>query len=198
MKITSSDVENIRKVIKQQFLVDKSGEHIFYDMCFCLCAPQTTFKSNRLVNARLVERDFYHKPIPLEQLEEVCTEVRFKRNKARNLFEAREKYSDIVNRMFDPIYSSEEKRDWIVKNIRGFGMKTSSHFLRNLGNMNLAIIDTHILKYLNEKLPNNKKDYLRIEKNFRRKAKKEGLTPAELDGIIWKVYSKTSWEDFIY
>lgn len=196
-KISSDDIKNARKVIKRHFLVEKNGERIFYDLCFCLCSPQTTFKSNRIVNARLIDRDFYHKSIPFEELTEVCTEVRFKKNKARALYEAREIFTDIRTKMFDPTLSSQDKREWLVKNIRGFGMKTSSHFLRNLGHMDLAIIDTHILKYLNEKPPSSKKEYLRIEELFRRDSREKNLSPAELDTIIWKIYSKTSWEDFI-
>lgn len=197
MKITEEDVEKAKLVIAKHFLVEKSAEHIFYDMCFCLCSPQTKFKNNRIVNARLIDRDFYHKPIPLAELIEVCTEVRFKKNKASALFEARISFTDIISKMFDPTLSSQEKRDWLVTNIRGFGMKTASHFLRNLGNMDLAIVDTHILQYLNEKLPSTRKEYIRIEEKFAKDAKEKDLSPAELDAIVWKVRSKTSWNDFI-
>ncbi len=41
--------------------------------------------------------------------------------------------------------SSRAARDWLVENITGLGMKEASHFLRNVGYLDLAIIDKHIL-----------------------------------------------------
>ena len=61
-------------------------------------------------------------------------------------------------------------REQLVKNIKGFGMKEASHFLRNLGYENFAILDTHVLKTLKRnriinKIPKTltKKKYLEIE-----------------------------------
>ena len=39
-------------------------------------------------------------------------------------------------------------RDWLVKNIKGLGYKEASHFLRNIGYKNYAIVDFHILDLL--------------------------------------------------
>ena len=44
--------------------------------------------------------------------------------------------------------SSQEAREWLDKNIKGFGMKEASHFLRNTGRKDVAILDRHILNVL--------------------------------------------------
>ena len=42
----------------------------------------------------------------------------------------------------------EERRAWLVDNIKGLGYKEASHFLRNIGFDDYAIIDSHILDLL--------------------------------------------------
>lgn len=50
-------IENLYKIFD---MGTKTDEEIFYDLCFCICAPQTTFKSNFAVNQVLQSRDFYN------------------------------------------------------------------------------------------------------------------------------------------
>jgi len=53
---------------------------------------------------------------------------------------------DMVKKNFK---NPEKIRVWLVKNIKGFGYKEASHFLRNIGlGENIAILDRHILKNL--------------------------------------------------
>ena len=89
----------------------------------------------------------------------------------------------------------KEPREWLVKNIKGLGYKESSHFLRNVGYDNYAILDRHILTLLSKEkiitppktLTKNK--YLEIENKLEKIAKKAKLTQAELDLYLW--YIKT-------
>ena len=82
-------------------------------------------------------------------------------------------------------------REWIVKNIKGLGLKESSHFLRNIGFDDYAIIDFHIVdllvKYNIIQRPKSltKKKYLEIEETLRKIAEKTNLTLAELDLYLW-------------
>jgi N-glycosylase/DNA lyase len=92
--------------------------------------------------------------------------------------------------------SDFEKREWLVNNVSGLGMKSSSHFLRNQGAKNLAIIDTHIIKFMDARQPRTKNEYLQIESAFTDTAKSHNFTVAELDALVWKVYSKTPWSEF--
>jgi len=42
----------------------------------------------------------------------------------------------------------EATREFLVKEVKGVGYKESSHYLRNIGYRNLAILDRHILNNL--------------------------------------------------
>jgi len=87
---------------------------------------------------------------------------------------------------------AREKRDWLASNINGIGMKEASHFLRNIGERNLAILDRHILKHLvlcniYDKIPkvSTKKDYLQVEKAFLEFAENIKIPIDELDLLFW-------------
>jgi N-glycosylase/DNA lyase len=82
-------------------------------------------------------------------------------------------------------------REWLVNNVKGLGMKESSHFLRNIGYKDLAIIDFHIVDLLErEKLIERPKTitpkkYLEIEQILAELGKKTNLNLAELDLYLW-------------
>ena len=82
-------------------------------------------------------------------------------------------------------------RDWLVKNIKGLGYKEASHFLRNIGHENFAIIDFHIIDLLVRYNLVLRPKYLTLAKYFeienllRKIAKKSDLTLAELDLYLW-------------
>ncbi len=83
-----------------------------------------------------------------------------------------------------------------MKNIKGIGYKEASHFLRNVGYKNIAILDRHIinlmLEYgLIEEKPKtlSRKIYLSIEKKLKIIADRLNMPMAELDLYMW--YMKT-------
>ena len=84
-------------------------------------------------------------------------------------------------------------RDWLAENVYGLGYKEASHFLRNIGATDLAIIDFHIVDVLvREGLiakPKSKslsaKRYLEIERVLKGLAGELGITLAELDLYLW-------------
>ena len=72
------------------------------------------------------------------------------------------------------------------------GYKEASHFLRNIGFKNLAILDRHILNLMLEEglieerpKPLGGKKYLGIEKRFLKLAKGLKMPAAELDLFMW-------------
>lgn len=196
LTISSEDKKKLKSVLAV-FNQPKSDKQIFYHMCFCLCTPQTTYKKNKIVIARLIENKFYTSDIEHEELSEVVREVRFRNNKARWILEAKERFSEILSIVRNKNLSTVEKRRWLVRNINGFGMKTASHFLRNLGHTDLAIIDTHIIRFMNvTAYPITQRVYEETEEDFKVIAKEKGLTPVEFDSYVWKTYSGTSWTEF--
>lgn len=243
LKITKQDREGLSKIF-ENFGRKKTEEEIFYDLCFTILAPQTKFKNNIKVVQKLKDLDFYYFGkayegyCGIEQIEEILKPVRFYRNKTKYLLEAKKKFPEIL-KVISSLDTGDNKesihivdiykiREWLIDNIKGMGYKTSSHFLRNIGDSSLAIIDTHIIKfmlsnpkYLIKELSNIeeiylnstfgydmkrdllrivqcKRGYLLVEKAFQQIAKDNSLTTAELDALVWKNYSGTSWEDFKY
>lgn len=220
LKITRKERANLKRVLKR-FQESKTDEQIFYDLCFCICAPQCPFKQNIIAIQNLTMADFYGSKLKINEIRGSIKETRFYNQKAKRLKEAKKKFDEILyainiwryNREGIETLSGEDNfdsydlRNWLVKNVKGLGMKTASHFIRNLGDTSLAIIDTHIIKFLKTQTvdcvrismqPCNKTDYLFMEKRFKKIAKRNKLTTAELDALVWKRYSGTDWDEFIY
>ena len=85
----------------------------------------------------------------------------------------------------------------IRKDITGAGYKTSRFFtLHSRRNEKVAVIDTHMLKYLKhigapnvpDSIPNGS-DYLRLEKLLLAEAAKKKLSMANFDLAIWSHYA---------
>ena len=92
---------------------------------------------------------------------------------------------------------SKKAREWLVENVKGLGWKEASHYLRNIGYFDLAIIDRHIMNNLREhhiiqldpKKGLSKKQYLAVEKVLEGIADELAMPPGELDLYMW--YRKT-------
>jgi N-glycosylase/DNA lyase len=196
MKITNEDkIEAIRVI--EGFKRWKSDEEIFYELCFCICAPQTTFTNNTRLNNILIEKNLFKRNYTFGQLKEDFKLVRFY-YKAKFVLEAKKNFAEIICMIRSDI-PWKSKREWLVKNVRGIGMKAASHFLRNLGATDLAIIDVHVLKYLHvTNWKANKTRYLAVEEHFNKIAEQQGITPAELDAIVWAKFSNTPWAEFVH
>jgi thermostable 8-oxoguanine DNA glycosylase len=83
--------------------------------------------------------------------------------------------------------------------IKGIGSKTARYFLlHSRPGLRLAVLDTHILKWLRDQGVNTPKStppkgsarYKELELTFLALADKLGKSPAELDLAIWNEYSK--------
>ena len=84
-----------------------------------------------------------------------------------------------------------------LESVYGIGPKTARYFiLHSRPDQQLAVLDTHILKYLKsleydvpKSTPAGKK-YKKIEEIFLKEAQKLGKSPAELDLEIWNRYAR--------
>ena len=89
------------------------------------------------------------------------------------------------------IHDGNALRDWIVENVKGLGYKEASHFLRNVGFDDYAIIDFHIVdllvdyKLIEKPKTITKRKYMLIENLLKKLAIKTDLTLAELDLYLW-------------
>lgn len=128
-----------------------SDYELFRELVFCLLTPQSGALRCWQAVCRLEERNLLLKGNFGELREELRT-VRFMNNKAQNIIRARELFIG-GGRTLREILSSERddgaRREWLQRNVRGLGMKESSHYLRNIGlGARLAILDRHILRRL--------------------------------------------------
>lgn len=167
----------------------KKYDSVFGELCFCLLTAN--FSAERCINIQKeMGRDF-----GILSEKELAIGLkkhghRFPNTRANYIYEARSCELDLAN----AIGSGKERREKLVKNVKGLGMKEASHFLRNIGFKDVAIVDFHIIDLLrreglidfdrtNETL--NKKKYLEIEKVLEELGKKVGLNLAELDLYLW-------------
>jgi N-glycosylase/DNA lyase len=85
----------------------------------------------------------------------------------------------------------DDRRHWLITTFPGLGLKEASHFLRNIGYDDYAIIDTHIIDILTDHNIIQKprsltpKRYLSIETILREIANDAGLTLSALDLYLW-------------
>jgi len=163
----------------------KNEEEIFYDLCFFICSPQTCFKNVLKLVAMLRTMDFYNLALEDYIMEFILKEAGIfsPKSKAKRLLSAKKDF-DLVLKILEMKKGDQELRDLLVKFIDGLGMKTASHFLRNLGCRNLVIIDNSILKFLKCERPTSNKNYKEIEKKFIEIAYVNSISPAKANAVI--------------
>ena len=122
ISISFNDKKHLKKVLSK-FSKKKTNDEIFYNICFCICAPQTTFASNLKVINELISRDFYNKKIDILLLKDIVRPVRFLR-KADFITVVKNQLFDIID-LVNNDDGSKIKREWLVSNIKGIGMKTA-------------------------------------------------------------------------
>lgn len=164
---------------------------ILMELIFCINAPQTKYVKN-IKGEELLKLVDTLSSLSIEELAIIYKgRIRFHNNKARYCIEAYHKFSEILN-VLDWNGTAKAKREWLVKHTKGLSYKEASHFLRNIGRDNgeLAILDVHILRYLNypKGYVSSRKEYLKLEQMFIEKAKAMGISTGELDLKLWEEY----------
>lgn len=193
-ELRNSEVKKkVDKALKGFKTIGKKGnKEWFSELCYCLLTANTsavlgmkvqnalgytgftTYDDEKHMAAKLkeVKYRFYNK-----RAEYIC-----KANRCKNIK--------------DILMKEKNKRDWLVENIKGLGYKEASHFLRNVGFFDYAILDKHIQNLMFEnglidEIPKtmNKKNYEKLEKELNKLTEKLGMTQGELDLYMW--YMKT-------
>jgi N-glycosylase/DNA lyase len=187
----------VKKIIKsrlKEFSNISSKKEVFYELCFCVLTPQNNAKGCAEAIEILRKNNFYGGEMNSKKISDILkNKTRFYKNKTRYLCDLRKSFEEMWKTFdFKRKNNGLEARVWIVDNIKGIGYKESSHFLRNVGFRNLAILDRHILKnlfkvgVLNEKKSFvGKKEYFLIEKAFLNFGEKSKIEMDELDLYFW-------------
>ena len=169
----------------------------FIELSYCLLtAYSSAHKGQQCVDA-LCDNNL----LTESDLEEVGSTLRslghrFAERRAEYIVEAR-RLADTLKSTIQSFDDIKEARAWLAKSIKGLGWKESSHFLRNVGYFDVAIIDRHILSNMREHgiIPDDgkkgltKRKYLEYERILERMADDVGMSLGEMDLYLW--YRKT-------
>ena len=199
-KVQKTDVKKRIDTRLAEFktLNTKGEKEWFSEFCFCLLTSNAKSKTACAVQRELGFDGFYTMPHArlVERIK--ANKHRFHNTKASRIMEGRAHYGikktvqDMIDK--DGILGA---REWLVEHVKGYGYKEASHFLRNVGYDNIAILDRHILNLMKEhgivrRLPTslNRKRYLQFEKKFTTLAHAAHMSMAELDMYMWYMKAK--------
>jgi N-glycosylase/DNA lyase len=182
-KLKNSD---IRKVVEQRIRefesIPRDFNSLFRELTFCILTAGTSAELGIKTINHLGDTIFTESE---EEIQKRLKEVyRFHTIRAGYIFQARKSFRKID-------INSKNVRELLVENIKGLGMKETSHFLRNVGFKNFAIIDFHIIdilvKYglIDKPKTLTKNKYFEIEDVLKEIARKTDLSLAELDLYLW-------------
>jgi len=167
----------------------RPGSDIFKELCFCILTANFSAAGGIKIQSEIGNGFLtMTEPELAKKLHELGH--RFPNIRAKYIVEAR-KYADSLKETISSFDNEDEIREWLVKNVPGIGYKEASHFLRNIGFENLAIIDFHIIDLLvKHKLVEKPKtltrsNYMKIENLLKNIAKKLDISLAELDLYLW-------------
>ena len=190
-KLKRSEVKELVNTKMKEFksLGKKSSDKIFNELCFCILTAN--FNAERCIKIQsAVGEGFCYliEPKLIERLKQLGH--RFPETRGKYIAEAQQ-HKDTLKRKINEFENERELREWLVENVKGIGYKEASHFLRNIGFTNSALIDFHIIdilvrhKLIERPKTLTRKKYLEIEDVLKTLAQKTNLNLAELDLYLW-------------
>jgi N-glycosylase/DNA lyase len=192
-ELKNSEIKNIIDSRMNEFyeLGKKDSKEIFKELCFCFMTANFSAHGGIKIQTEIND-GFIH--LPEEELAKKLVELghRFPNARSKYVVLARP-HSDSIKETLKNLKEEIKMREWVVENIKGIGMKEASHFLRNIGYKNIAIIDFHIVDLLAKfeliEPPKNRaltpKKYLEIEDVLKEISNITGLNLGELDLYLW-------------
>ncbi len=188
-KLKKSKIRSLVDARIREFSKKKNRHELFSELCFCLLTANSSAEQCIRIQKELGEMF-----CSLSE-KELATKLmqfghRFPNTRARYIAEAR-KHINSLPEITGTGTSGERIREWLVRNVKGLGYKEASHFLRNIGCEDLAIVDFHIMDLLASydliQRPKTltKRKYLEIEAMLKGIARALRLTLAELDFYLW-------------
>ena len=201
-KVKELEQSDIGKVVRKRLsefsaFRHKDNKEWFSELCFCLLTANSKAKTASDIQEELGSKGFCE-----SSAEQIMSCIqrhghRFHNNKTAFIVGARRfvNIKDVVGQQIS-VGGISCAREWLVSNIKGLGYKEASHFLRNVGFFDVAIVDRHILKVLAEygyieEIPKNitHKKYMELEDLLRNIAEKTDMNMAELDLYMWYMKS---------
>jgi N-glycosylase/DNA lyase len=177
-----------------KILYSKQNQDWFSELCFCILTANSSARLGMKIQESIGVEDFLR--LPEKELAGRLRELghRYSERRASYIVQAR-KFSNIRD-IVTGISDERKAREWLVENIMGLGYKEASHFLRNVGYHNLAILDRHVLRIMGEhkmmdEVPKalTRRRYLDYEARLQSFASRLDIPLSKLDLYLW--YMKT-------
>ena len=190
-QLKSSNIKEVVDLRIKEFSKIKktNADSVFKELCFCImtanCAAEKCIEIHDEIGDNFLK-------LSQERLANKFKDLgyRFPNVRSKYITEDRDKKTELYKKINNSVQDNG-LRDWIVKNIKGIGYKEASHFLRNIGFEQFAIIDFHIVdilvKYglIEKPITMTKTKYLEIEDILKDIGKSANLSMAELDLYLW-------------
>ncbi|WP_061992283.1 N-glycosylase/DNA lyase [Sulfolobus acidocaldarius] len=175
----------------EEFLLNnKADEEVWFrELVLCILTSNSSFisayKSMNYILDKILYMDEKEISILLQE-----SGYRFYNLKAKYLYRAKNLYGKVKKTIKEIADKDQmQAREFIATHIYSIGYKEASHFLRNVGYLDLAIIDRHILRFINNlgipiKLK-SKREYLLAESLLRSIANNLNVQVGLLDLFIF-------------
>jgi len=182
-ELKNSQIKNLVKQRMYEFSsIPRDFDSLFSELAFCILAAGTSAELGIKTIKHLGET--LHKGSE-KQIQKKLKEVyRFHTIRAGYLHKARSDFKNLD-------INASDIREKLVESIKGIGFKEASHFLRNIGYKDYAIVDFHIVDILanhgviERPKTMTPKRYLEIEEVLKILAKKLKMNLGELDLYLW-------------
>ncbi len=176
-----------------EFKKPKSDKEIFEELCFCILTANASARMGLKSIAAIKDKILTASETEIKN--QLKGNHRFYNARARYIVHTRNYLKKICGlKMKKLLDSTKDIRKYFAetKDIKGIGYKEASHFLRNIGYSDYAILDKHILNSLREmkvikEIPKQltEQKYCEIEKKMKKFSKKIGINMDELDLTLW-------------
>lgn len=170
-------------------------QSLFEEYAFCVFAANTSAEMG--MTAVDTVRDVLRSATPEQMTRLLRGKYRFINLRPAYLAHSREyleRTGHGFRELLEGFADAQTRRDFLADNhgLKGMSYKEASHFLRNCGFGEYAILDKHILNCLTElgvvesnRPPRNRAEYLAVEEKMKDFSLAQGIGMDELDLLLW-------------
>ena len=189
--INSKFRDEVNKRVKEfESFRKKDGQEIFFELCYCFLTANTSAELGIKMQRELGLQPFIEDSTEVLTAKLKSAHYRFYNTRGKFISENRWIIPELPVLLNHP--DPWVAREFIVENVKGIGYKESSHFLRNTGVFDFAILDKHIIRMLDGDFAKsgktlNRKLYMKYEQQLIQISEDLGLKPGVLDLYMWKM-----------